>query len=153
MRGFVMSRLEERRRIFVEAARECAWAGGSLYSQAWRRMRLKRGWIVAELGGNISDLAHVEGVGAQSMVRWLQHNDRDLWLALKDAAHPSTLSNLKRLERLIAIRDGRAKGQPSSEIARSLGISKSRMNAWLKLWAPDGIEMAIYDETDYEEAA
>lgn len=149
-----MDLISERRRAFKIAAQAVQPASQAVVSEIGRETRRKRGWIVAEKGGNISDFAHAEGVTSQTMTQWLKSNDRDLHDALRGATHPSTLPASKRLERLIAVRDGRAAGLRTIEIARQIGLSSNRLYFWLRKWAPDGLDLAIDDERfDCEDAA
>lgn len=148
-----MSPLEKRRRTYTELVKQQLPDQGTpeYKSPEWVRARCRKGWIIADAGGNISDLAHIEGVEPQSMVQWLKVNNPDLQRALKDATHPLTLSREQRLSRLQTVRDGRASGKGTTEIARQLGLSRGRLNFWLTLWAPYGVDMAIDAESDEDE--
>ena len=143
-----MDLIRQRRSTFSRVAEAVPQTDRSIYTDEGRETRRRRGWIVARSGGNISDFAHVEGVKSQTMVQWLKTHDIELHRVFGDASHPMILPAHKRLERLIAVRDGRAKGLRTSQIAGRLGLTPNRLRFWLKRWAPDGVDMAIEDESE-----
>lgn len=113
----------------------------------WRHERIRRGWAVLEHGGNISAFACTEGISPPSALQWLRHHQPDLLEELKFANH--CFPREKRLERLIYIRDARARGMKEKDIAKGLNIDRANVHKWVQKWAPDGIEAAIEDETEY----
>lgn len=120
-------------------------------SPEWQEHRRKVGWEVAAENGSISEFGRRVGIQPQTACKWLNDHDAELHEALRENAQAhNVLPREQRLSRLLTYRDAIASGMSHTKASKECGISQNRMRIWLQLWAPDGVEMAIEDETDCE---
>lgn len=98
--------------------------------------------VVSE-GGGLRAFAARCGVTHQAATAWIQRNDADLHRQLKEARPKTAMACAEALQRLVVIRDFRARGMRDSRIAKELGISHPGLIFWLRRWAADGVDMAI----------
>lgn len=112
--------------------------------------RLRVGKEVLADGGSISEFARRTGIVSSWASEWLKKKDPDLHGQLLEQAHPVTMSRERRIARLRAIQIGQDLGMRLSEIAEPMNIAPASLRRWIQTWAPDGIEDALYLETDDE---
>lgn len=117
-------------------------------SPEWQEHRRKVGVQVASERGSISEFARRVGIQTQTACKWLSNHDEELYRQLReDALIHNVLSPEKRLGRLVTYREALSEGLSHTKASKRCGISQNRMRIWLQLWAPDGIDQAIDDET------
>jgi len=81
------------------------------------------------------------------------NHDHDLYRSLRENAQAhNVLPRDKRLHRLMTYREAREDGLSHTKASKVCGVSQNRMRIWLQLWAPDGVDQAIEDETDDADA-
>jgi len=123
-------------------------------SPEWQDHRRKIGHAVAAERGSISEFARRIGIQTQTACKWLSNHDEPLYRRLReDALIHNILPPEKRLDRLVKYKAGRAEGLSHTKASKECGISQNRMRIWLQLWASDGIDQAIEDETFAAEAS
>lgn len=116
-------------------------------SPDWVEERLKVGRKVVSEGGTISEFGRRVGIQPHSASGWLQRNDFDLYRDLKDGTSTNILPREVRLQRLLTYREGIEAGLSHTKASERCGVSQNRMRVWLAQWAPDGIDLAIEDES------
>ncbi len=122
-------------------------------SPEWQEHRRKVGWSVAAKNGSISEFARRVGIQTQTACKWLNNHDHDLYRSLRENAQAhNVLPRDKRLHRLMTYREAREDGLSHTKASKVCGVSQNRMRIWLQLWAPDGVDQAIEDETDDADA-
>lgn len=118
-------------------------------SPEWHVERRRIGWQVASEGGNVSDFARRCGIRKQSAHQWLEKYAEDLRRTLvNDGRRSQVLPPEARLKRLTTYKAARDAGLSHSAASERCCLSQSRMRRWLAMWAPDGVDQAIEDETE-----
>ncbi len=118
--------------------------------QELNQHRLKIAHEVLAQGGSVSEFARRAGIVSSWASEWLKTNHPDLHQDLIEQAHPIMLSRPRRVARLTAVKVGEALNIPFEDIADRLRLQPGTLKRWLETWAPDGVDDALYFETDEE---
>lgn len=107
------------------------------------RRRIEIARRIYEQGLSMTEFGRALGINGTGAARWLLRHAPDLHRDFLDQQHPLVLSRRDRMARLKAVKEGRDIGLNHKRIAAGLGLSAPRLNAWLEVWAPFGVEDAI----------